>query len=153
MWKMMHALLGSTNEPSSALGSNATLINNDQLVAIYGQIGEKLIAFDLRRAGEVERFPYVIPGSLLTTRVNLVDLANWIPPEAVVVLCGAGRISEHYDLIRLLPQDAHFYLLEGGIKSWVQAQLPMEPVNQIFMEETVSVWKRETRTTNPQGEN
>lgn len=141
MWNLMTAVLG-IKHTSSAIGANATLISTEQLVCFYGQSGERLMIFDLRDCAEVERFPYSIPGALPTTRANLLDLANWIPPESVVVLCGADNLN-HDDFISQLPNDAHFYVLKGGIKSWEHARLPLEPVNSFFLEGTPTAWTRE----------
>jgi len=142
MLKLLHTLFGG-DERSSALSSHTVSISNEELVALLGQIGEKLILFDLRPSAEVERFPYIIPGALLTTHAKLLDLAHWIPPEAIVVLYGAEKISAYFDLLTLLHRDTHFYLLERGIKAWRQARLPMEAVNQLFLEKAPVVWKRD----------
>lgn len=139
MWNIVHKFLG--NQYGSP-NSNATSISIDQLVSLYQSDRERLIVLDLRHVDDVERFPYVIPEALLTTQASLPELVDWIPPQAIVILYGADRISAHADLIASLPQDAHFYLLEGGIKSWRQAKLPVERVDQFTPQEAPNVWKR-----------
>lgn len=152
MWNVLRAFFrNSHGERPPVLGSNAMLIRNEQLLAFYAQSPEALIIFDLRHSAEVERFPFVIPGALLTTRVNLLDLVDWIPPGAIVVLYGAERNSAYSNLVYRLPQDAHFHLLEGGVKSWQHARLPMEPVNELIAAAVPAVWRREPAATK-QGE-
>ena len=143
MWSFLNIFSGSRNHHQAELSANATVIGNDQLLALIGQGEENLILFDLRGSAEVQRFPFIIPGALLTTRVSLLELADWIPPRAVVVLYGAGQISSHAEFIERLPLDAHFYLLDGGVKSWCQARFPMEPVNDVFVAEAPTVWSRD----------
>jgi len=145
MRNLLQMVLGHKEEEQRpALNSNATLIRNEQLLALYSQTPEKLIIFDLRPFAEVERFPFIIPEALLTTRVNLLDLVDWIPPQAIVVVYGADRITAHRDLIERLPQDAHFHLLEGGVKGWQRARLPMEPVSELRRATVPAAWTRES---------
>ena len=143
MWSFLNIFSASRNHHQAELSANATVIGNEQLLALIGQGEENLIVFDLRGSADVQRFPSIIPGALLTTRVSLLEMADWIPPRAIVVLYGAGQINNHAEQIERLPRDAHFYLLEGGVKSWCQARFPMEPVNGVFVAEPPTVWSRD----------
>ena len=109
---------------------NLTLITNHQLASLFAVSPERLIVFDLRCATDIERFAYIIPGTLLTIRASVSDLAGWIPSEAIVVLYAADNIFAYAHVLAGLPPDAHFCLLENGLRSWRQAQFPLEPVNQ-----------------------
>lgn len=151
MWNLIQAFLGHSEAQRPASSSNATVIGNEQLLAIYGQSQERLILFDLRHDAELEKFPFIIPGALLTTRVSVLDLADWIPPQAIVVLYGADDISAHSDLIERLPQDAHFYLLEGGVKGWQRARLPMEDSGGVASANAPKVWARDSASSAGRG--
>lgn len=142
MWNLLQAIRNTKHVEQPQLASNATLIDSDHLLILYGQSSEKLILFDLRRKDEIDRFPFMIPGALLTTSVNILDLVDWIPSQAIVVLYGAEKIAAHADLIERLPADAHFYLLEGGIRSWKIAKFPMEPIEEFLPSEAPAVWAR-----------
>jgi hypothetical protein len=142
MWNLLKAIWRPKHDEHPQLNSNATLIDSEHLLILYGQSAEKLTLFDLRQKDDIDRFPFMIPGALLTTSANVLDLIDWIPPQAIVVLYGAEKISAHADLIASLPADAHFYLLEGGIKSWRIAKFPMEPIEELLPSEAPAVWAR-----------
>lgn len=144
MWNLIQAFLGHSEGQRPASSPNATVIGNEQLLGIYGQSQERLILFDLRHPAELEKFPFVIPGALLTTRVTVLELADWIPPQAIVVLYGADHISAYSDLIERLPHDAHFYLLEGGVKAWQHARLPMEDAGGVASANAPKAWARDS---------
>lgn len=143
MWDLLRVIRGN-KEKRQNLSSNATLIDSQHLLILYGQSAEELILFDLRQTDELERFPFIIPGALLTNRARILDVMDWIPPQAIVVLYGAEKISAYSDLIRRLPQDAHFYLLENGVKSWRHAKFPMEPIEEFLHSEAPVAWTRDS---------
>ena len=142
MWNLKRVIWGPKQDEHPKMNSNAMLIDREHLLILYGQSAERLILFDLRQKDDVDRFPFIIPGALLTTSANVLDLVDWIPPQAIVVLYGAEKMSAHAGLIARLPQDAYFYLLEGGIKSWRIAQFPMEPIEEFLPSEAPAVWAR-----------
>jgi rhodanese-related sulfurtransferase len=82
--------------------------------------------FDLRESTEIEGHPYAIPGALLTINVDFDVLIPWIPPGTVVILYATTGMPTRYACIHLLSRELRFYVLEGGLRSWWEAGLPLE---------------------------
>ena len=67
-----------------------------------------------------------IPGALLTANVNFEELVPWIPPDTFVVLYATAEMPVRYAGIPLLSRELRFCSLEGGLRSWREAGLPLE---------------------------
>lgn len=99
-----------------------------ELASLLVLAAEGLMIFDVREVNEVEEHPYAIPGALLTTNVNLDALVPWIPLNTIVVLYATANIPARYAFLHLLSGQVRFYALEGGLRSWTEAGLPLEDV-------------------------
>jgi hypothetical protein len=89
----------------------------------------RLIVLDLRRRDEVEEYPHIIPGALLTTEVDLPTLIGCVPPQTWVVLYATDTISESHSRLHLLREDLSFHVLSGGLRAWWSADLTMDAVD------------------------
>jgi hypothetical protein len=78
----------------------------------------------------VERYPYIIPGALLTMEVDLAELIGLLPPRTWLVLYATDRIPQSCSRLRLLRDDLSFYVLTGGLRSWWDANFEMDSVDQ-----------------------
>lgn len=127
MWKLLRMFC-------SALDGNATQQNPGrisqicvaELASLRLRASDQLMIFDLRESGEIEQQSYTIPGALLTINVNFETLVPWIPPDTFVVLYATAEMPVRYAGIHLLSRELHFCSLEGGLRSWREAGLPLE---------------------------
>jgi rhodanese-related sulfurtransferase len=129
MWKLLRMFC-------SALDGNATQqnprepyisqISAVELASLRLRAPDQLMIFDLRESGEIEEHSYTIPGALLTINVNFEALVPWIPPDTFVVLYATAEIPVRYAGIPLLSRELRFCSLEGGLRSWREAGLPLE---------------------------
>ena len=104
-------------------------ISAADLSALLGPLFSKLIILDLRGRDEVEHYPYIIPGALLTTKVDAPALITWLPLRSWVVLYGTDHIPGRYSRLHLLRNDLSFYVLSGGLRAWWSAGFAMETVS------------------------
>jgi hypothetical protein len=88
----------------------------------------RLIVFDLRGRDEVEQYPYIIPGALLTAVTELPALIGCLPPLTPLVLYAMDRIPQSCFRLRLLRNDLSFYTLIGGLRAWWDANFEMDSV-------------------------
>jgi rhodanese-related sulfurtransferase len=103
-------------------------ISASSLASLSDRTGEGLILLDVRDGHEIEDHSYSIPGALLTANVNLFALVRWIPRDSTVVLFATETIPAHDGRLRLPAKKLKVYALEGGLKSWRKAGLPLEPI-------------------------
>src|SRR6202047_164425 len=88
MWKLF--------QRNRALRGMAEISAADLLVALEPLCSNPII-LDLRGQDEVENYQYIIPGALLTTKVDVPALIGWLPPPNWVVLCATDKIPRsHY---------------------------------------------------------
>ena len=104
-------------------------ISSAELSFLLEPLCSKLIIFDLRRQDEVERYPYSIPGSLLTAKMDVPGLIGWLPPRTWVVLYATDNIPKSFSNLHLLRNDLNFYALSGGLRAWWRDDLEMESVD------------------------
>jgi hypothetical protein len=104
-------------------------ISAADLSVLLQTLCSRLIVLDLRRRDEVDEYPYIIPGALLTTEVDLPTLIGWVPPRAWVVLYAMDTISESHSRLHLLRHDLNLHVLTGGLRSWWEADLAMDSVD------------------------
>lgn len=104
-------------------------ISAADLLALLEPLCGKLIILDLRRQDEVEHYPYVIPGALLTTRVDVPALITWLPLRSRVVLYATDNMPGSYSRLHLLRNDLSLYVLSGGLRAWWSAGFAMETVS------------------------
>ena len=109
-------------------------IDAASLASLSDRAGANLILFDLRELEEIEKFSFSIPGSLLTTHVSFSALLRWVPPASTVAVFASETISSHDARLRLRKKKFKLYSLDGGLRSWCKAGLPIEPV-------TLSDWR------------
>ncbi|GEM_PF-4621873 len=132
MWSFLRNLLRSHDRDCSGADAASAVtarISPVELASLFWCAPHKLMVFDLRTLAEVEQCPQTIPGALLTTRVDMGAMIRWIPPEAVVVLCAAEDVPRQFAQLALPLAEPRVLLLDGGLRSWRQAGLPMETVN------------------------
>lgn len=98
------------------------------LSVLLKSLSGRLIVFDLREPDEVEQYPYIIPGALLTTKIQLPALIGWLPPWTPILLYATGRIPESCCRLHLLRNDLSFYVLIGGLRAWWDAKFEMDSV-------------------------
>ncbi len=103
-------------------------IDAASLASLSDRSGANLILFDLRELEEIEKFSFSIPGSLLTTHVSLSTLSRWVPPASTVAVFASETIPLHDARLRLRKKKFKLYSLDGGLRSWCKAGLPVEPV-------------------------
>lgn len=104
-------------------------ISAEHLSALLKPLSSTLMIFDLRQRDEVENYPYIIPGGLLTTKIDVPALIGWVPPRTWVVLYATDRIPSSSSRLHLLRGDLSFYVLSGGLRAWWAADLAMESVD------------------------
>jgi rhodanese-related sulfurtransferase len=109
-------------------GTLALPIDPKSLASLSDRSGANLLLFDLREMEEIEKFSFSIPGALLTTNVNFATLFRWIPPASTVAVFASETIQPHDTRLRLQPKKLSLYSLDGGLRSWCKAGLPVEPV-------------------------
>ena len=120
MWKLF--------QRNRALREMAEIDAADLLVAQEPLCSNPII-LDLRGQDEVEHYPYIIPGALLTTKVDVPALIGWLPPRTWVVLCATDNIPRSYSRLHLLRDDLSFCVLSGGLRAWWSAGFAMEMVD------------------------
>ena len=98
-------------------------ISAADLSALLKPLCSKLIILDLRRQDEVEHYPYIIPGALLTTKVDVPALITWLPLRSWVVLYATDDMPRSYSRLHLLRNDLSFYVLSAGPASVVERWL------------------------------
>ena len=104
-------------------------ISPADLSALLGPLFSKLIILDLRRQDEVDHYPYIIPGALLTTKVDVPVLITWLPLRSWVVLYATDDVPRSYSRLHLLRNDLSFYVLSAGLRAWWRAGFAMETVS------------------------
>ena len=104
-------------------------ISPADLSALLGPLFSKLIILDLRRQDEVDHYPYIIPGALLTTKVDVPVLITWLPLRSWVVLYATDDVPRSYSRLHLLRNDLSFYVLSAGLRGWWSAGFAMETVS------------------------
>ena len=100
----------------------------DLLVALEPFCSNPII-LDLRGQDDVECYPYIIPGALLTTKVDVPALITWLPPRNWVVLYATDNIPRSCSRLHLLRNDLSFYVLSAGLRAWWRAGFAMETVD------------------------
>jgi rhodanese-related sulfurtransferase len=130
MWKFLQRFrrdrAENANHGNDCESRTIRLISVAELASFFTRAPDSLIVFDLRDYNEIEAYPSAIRGALLTCNVNLDALVPWIPPETIVVLYGAADIPPRQALFHLVSKGLRFVALEGGLRSWQEAGLPME---------------------------
>jgi hypothetical protein len=106
-------------------------ISAADLSVLLQTLCSRLIVLDLRRRDELEEYPYIIPGALLTTEVDLPTLIGWVPPQTWVVLYATDTIPKSHSRLHLLREDLSFYVLSGGLRAWWSGDLAMDSVDHI----------------------
>lgn len=101
----------------------------ENLSGLLEPLFSKLIMLDLRRREEVEQYPYIIRGGLLTTKIDPPTLIEWVPPQSWVILYAMDRIPQSCSHLHLLRNDLSFYVLSGGLRAWWAAGLQMDSVD------------------------
>ena len=129
MWKLLQTFCrardGSATQ-KNPMEFRVSQINAVELTSLCRRVSDKLMIFDLRESAEIEEHPYTVPGALLTNNVDFDVLIPWIPPDTVVVLYAAAGMPTGYACVHLLSRELRFYALEGGLRSWREAGLPLE---------------------------
>ncbi len=105
-----------------------TQISARDLSSLLLSVPEKLIIFDLREQNEIDLYPYIIPGALLTTKVSVASLMPWAPPHSMVVVYATDQPPKDSSLPPLLTFDSKFHVLDGGLYAWWEARLPLESI-------------------------
>lgn len=121
MWKIFERDL----KPKGIVEIRAT-----DLSVLLEPLSSKLIILDLRRRDELERYPYVIPGALLTAGIDLPGLIGWLPTGTWVVLYATDCIPRSCSRLHLLRDDLSFFVLRGGLRAWWAADLAMQAVDR-----------------------
>lgn len=103
-------------------------ISAADLSVLMEPLHSKLIVLDLRMRDEVEQYPYMIPGALLTAQTVLPSLIGWLPPQTWIVLYAMDSIPRSCSRLHLLRNDLTFCVLAGGLRSWWSADLEMDSV-------------------------
>ena len=104
-------------------------ISAADLSVLLEPLSSKLMILDLRRRDEVEHYPHIIPGALLTTKTDVPSLIGWLPPRTWVVLYATDYIPRSFSNLHLLRTDLNFYALSGGLRAWWRDDLEMESVD------------------------
>lgn len=99
-----------------------------ELSVLLEHISSSLIILDLRRRDDVDRYPYIIPGALLTANVDVRALIGWLPSRTWVVLYATDHIPKGLNHLPLLRSDLKFCALSGGLQAWWRDDLEMETV-------------------------
>lgn len=134
MWHVFETFrkqkIANAAAPDRSERRRATEIGPRELSLLLAHIADRLLIFDLRRPSEIERYPFMIPDALLTTNVDLFELVRWIPPETIIVLYATEQIPRDCAVSDVGANESTIYVLKGGLKSWLEARLPTEPVLQ-----------------------
>lgn len=104
-------------------------LSAESLSGLPEPLAGKLVILDLRGRDEVEQYPYIIPGGLLTTKIDPPTLIGWAPPQSWVVLYAMDRIPQSCSRLHLLRNDLSFYVLTGGLRAWWATGLEMDSVD------------------------
>ena len=107
-----------------------TEIRATDLSVLLTSLSSKLIILDLRRKDELDNYPYIIPGALLTAGMDLSALISWLPPHTWVVLYATDHIPRRCSRLHLLRNDSSFFVLSGGLRAWRDAGLAIEAVDR-----------------------
>lgn len=130
MWHVFQAFrrhkVAKVAAPDRIESGPITEINPRELVLLLIHIPHRVIIFDLRQSGEVERHPFTVPDALLTTNVDLFELMPWIPPETIAVFYAAEHIPRDYVLPVARSNESNTYVLKGGLRSWCESGFPVE---------------------------
>jgi len=110
MWKLFQR-----NRPLREMAE----ISAADLLVVQQPLCSNLIILDLRGQNEVEHYPYIIPGALLTTKVDVPALIGWLPPRNWVVLYATDNLPGSYFRLHRLGNDLNFYVLSGGLRAYV----------------------------------
>jgi hypothetical protein len=113
---------------NQALGGMAE-INAEHLSVLMEALSGKLIILDLRRRDEVEGYPYIIRGALLTEGMDVPALIDWLPPHTWLVLYATDRIPRRCSHVHLLRNDLSVWVLSGGLRAWWRAHFALETVD------------------------
>jgi rhodanese-related sulfurtransferase len=100
---------------------------------LYSQLAgrpEKPIIIDIRERREIEAFPYIIPGALVSANVSFSVMIPWIPPRSTVVLYASDNIPDHCNAPSVITLVSRGYVLDGGLRAWHEAGLPLESVTK-----------------------
>jgi hypothetical protein len=120
MWKMLQG-----NRAARGIFE----ISAAELSVLLKPLSSKLLIFDLRRRDEVEHYPHIIPGALLTAKMDVRALIGWLPSRTWVVLYATDDIPSGFSNLHLLRNDLNFYALSGGLRAWWRDDLDMESVD------------------------
>lgn len=123
MWKLFQQRRQKMEEELSQLSASDL---HSQLVTF----SDKFVIFDIRGRREVEMFPYIIPGALLTTNVSLSAMISSIPPQSTVVLYASDNIPDNCIPHWAMGPGLRGCVLNGGLRAWYTARLPMESVTK-----------------------
>jgi hypothetical protein len=104
-------------------------ISAADLFVVLQPLCSNLVILDLRGQDEAEGYPYIIPGALLTTKVDVPALIGWVPPRNWVVLYATDDIPRSYSRLHRLRNDLSVYVLSGGLRAWWSAGFAMETVD------------------------
>jgi hypothetical protein len=99
-----------------------------ELSVVLEPLSSSLIILDLRRRDDVDRYPYIIPGALLTANVDVRALIGWLPSRTWVVLYATDHIPKGLNHLPLLRSDLKFYAWSGGLRAWWRDDLELETV-------------------------
>lgn len=98
------------------------------LASLSDRAGANLILFDLRELHEIEKFCFSIPGALLTTHMNFTAMLRWVPRPSTVAVFASDTIPSHDARLHVRTKNVTLYALDGGLRSWCKAGLPVESV-------------------------
>jgi hypothetical protein len=121
MWRLFQRQLRNTAMRLSRLSAA-------DLYSKLGDLLERPIIVDIRECREIETFPFMIPGALLTTNVSLSSMIPWIPPRSTVVVYAFDDIPHNCTLLPVIALAPKGYVLNGGLRAWHKASLPLESV-------------------------
>jgi hypothetical protein len=99
-----------------------------ELSVLLEPLSSSPIILDLRRRDDVDRYPYIIPGALLTANVDVRASIGWLPSRTWVVLYATDHIPKGINHLPLLRSDLKFYALSGGLRAWWRDDLELETV-------------------------
>ena len=99
-----------------------------EISVLLEPLSSSLIILDLRRRDEVGRYPYIIPGALLTTNVDARALIGWLPSRSWVVMYATDQIPKGLNHLALWRSDLKFYALSGGLRAWWRDDLKLETI-------------------------
>jgi hypothetical protein len=123
MWRLFQRQLQNAAKRLSRLSAA-------DLYSKLADLLEKPIIVDIRECREIETFPYIIPGALLTTNVSLSAMIPWIPPRSTVVVYAFDDIPDNCTPLGAIAHASRGYVLNGGLRAWHRAGLPLESVTK-----------------------